>query len=669
MSLILSRAVLVILALGSYELKAKEKSHDKESKSSRSSASQSSSKLSLAPPSSLKGEESARAMSCLEEFNDFYWNTRAKLSSRFSSKEFIAGFLKELKTKASDPKAFASLEKKLLLTTELNTHERIEEYLNLFKVQLRELNIFKPCEGQKSSGQKSMTDGAHSLKNQMKSLPVQNPWTNPQNEKSNPKDLVDELLNEEAFQCSRDFKNHLLNWMSRSMRTNVKNEDFKTYLSNLPDNQSLSPLLREFALNTFFSKALKGWDPFFKDNYKNIPSQKNMNDILDKIQSELKQRQSLRDTCVKEIPLSTSAQEDLRALRIAGLRDDFTALVNEAMQSDESCSKVVTGNAGERSVEEINNSSPKKTNIQKNYPFFMAYSFLSMACQNWSSLSPEKMKNVSFNEIKEWQKTHPYKRSVLSGLDTENDALSIAEFRQSNLNIEALQAERFKQSGIQNLILSHSLVYALSIRETNANPLKESSVRQSEVDKDTGLCHNSATSLGTDEGMGKGSDSVFPYAMDLLKNYVQKARYLAKDKTPEGINRFKNFCGTSSFDEKYLEKGVKDPQGTLLDILSQRSSGSGKNQTCDQKIDSGPMSYKSGNIAACFRAMQLYCPSYGAAHANLVVRAMKRNNGPLSSPSKGLRPACHKVFSDIVDALGTTKGKKLCELTEDFSIL
>jgi hypothetical protein len=82
--------------------------------------------------------------------------------------------------------------------------------------------------------------------------------------------------------------------------------------------------------------------------------------------------------------------------------------------------------------------------------------------------------------------------------------------------------------------------------------------------------------------------------------------------------------------------------------LSSKVSANGKSETCDEANKAGVKNYKA---------------------ANLVVRAMKRNNGPLSIPKKGVvRPACHQLCSNIFEVLGTGKGKGLCELIEDFSI-
>lgn len=619
-----------------------------------------------------KGEANSQSITCLEHFTDLYWNTRAELKVSFSTREYMAGFLEGLKSRNSSRKEVSGFDKKISLPSEFTTFEGIDEYLSLVLVELKRSGNLPLCENQKNISTKVLSNEAQSLIGQLKNTPALNPWTHNQKVKTTSKILLDELFDENFIHCSRNFKNHLLNWMSRAFRSNVKKEDFKKEISRSEsefEESGVTPLLKEFALNTFESKALREWDPFFKENHKNIPSQRNLFEILEKIQTSFKEKGHLRDDCSIDISLSPAAQEDLRALRLASLRDDFTALINESVKGDESCTKVVTGNAGESSVTEINSKLSSGTNVQKDYPFFMAYSFLGMACKNWASLTPETMKGFSGDDLKDWQKIHPFKRPVLSGLDSKNDALYKEEFRQPRMPIEELnQVESFKQNGIQNLIYGQSLVYSLAIRETNANPLQASSTPQAEVNKDTGLCHNSATSLGTNVGMSDGSDSLFPYAMDLLKNYVQKARYLSSDQSSLGMTRFKNFCGTSTFEDEFQQKGIKDPQSVLRKVLSSQIFINGKAQKCDEVIDSGIKSYTAGNIASCFRALQMYCPNYGVAHANLVVRAMKRNNGPLSSPSKGLRPACHKVFSDIIEVLGTAKGKRLCELTEDFSI-
>ena len=632
-------------------------------------ASEAFSKIPSFPVSFLKGLENSQKIKCLEEFTDLYWNTRAELKGKFSTRDYISGFIKGIRSNNALPKEKINLDKKLPVASEFTTFEGTDDFLSLTLSELRKNRILPSCSEQKNITRQGLTNDAHSLMSQLKNLPVHNPWTNSQNVKTNAKVLLDELIDESVMGCSGNLKNHLLNWMSRAFRSNVKFDEFKKAIFSTDDFEEsrLPPSLKDFALNTFESKALREWDPFFKEKYKNIPSQKNLFDNMEKIENDLSERGFLNKKCETEIPLTSSAQEDLRALRLASLRDDFTALVNESVKNDESCTKVITGNDGERSVSEIESTS--KSNVDKDYPFFMAYSFLGMACKNWSSLSFDTMRGFNTEGLKEWQKVHPYKRSSLNVSDLKNDALTVKEFRQPRNQISELdQSDKFKQDGLHNLIFGQSLVYSLAVRETSANPLVASSSHQAEVNKDTGLCHNSATSLGTNVGMVDGSDSLFPFAMDLLKNYVQKGRYLANDSSPQGMNRFKNFCGTSSFEDDYKQKGIKDPQAILAKILSSKVSVSGKSETCDEAIEAGVKSYTAANIAACFRALQIYCPNYGVAHANLVVRAMKRNNGPLSSPKKGVRPACHQVFSDILEVLGTAKGKRLCELTEDFSI-
>jgi hypothetical protein len=617
----------------------------------------------------LKGLDNAQKINCLEEFVGFYWNNRAELKLKFSSRDYFSGFMKGIKSNKLFPKEKLDFEEKLSFTSEFTTFEGTEDFLSLILNELRKNRILPSCSEQKGAARLDLTHEAHSLISQLKNLPVHNPWANSQNMKTGAKVLMDELIDESVMGCSGNLKNHLLNWMSRAFRSNIKFDEFKKAIFATDDFEEsrLPPSLKDFALNTFESKALREWDPFFREKYKNIPSQKNLFDLLEKIESDLIERGFHNKKCEKEIPLSAFAQEDLRALRLASLRDDFTALVKESVKNDESCTKVITGNDGEKSVSEIESSS--RSNVDKEYPFFMAYSFLGMACKSWSSLSSDTMKGFNVDGFQEWQKVHPFKRPVFSLSDLKNDALTVKEFRLPRNQITELnQTEKFKQDGLHNLIFGQSLVYSLAVRETSANPLLGSSSHQAEVNKDTGLCHNSATSLGTNVGMTDGSDSLFPFAMDLLKNYVQKARYLASDSTPQGMNRFKNFCGTSSFEDEYKQKGVKDPQSILVKVLSSKVSVGGKSETCDEAIEAGVKSYKAANIASCFRALQIYCPNYGVAHANLVVRAMKRNNGPLSNPKKGVRPACHQVFSDIVEVLGTTKGKRLCELTEDFSI-
>ena len=305
----------------------------------------------------------------------------------------------------------------------------------------------------------------------------------------------------------------------------------------------------------------------------------------------------------------------------------------------------------------------------------MAKNFLSMLC-HYKSLSSSLGLSNKLSDV------HPYQRDVFSGLDKKNDALSCKEFRAPTSQIPEL-SKLSSGNGIQNLIYGQSLVYSLAIRESNTKLLtlnKEKfdeylagKNRKAAFQQKVGLFHQSANSLGTEDDMNRDSpyNTIYPYASELLNKYIKKARSLAKDTSPSGIRKFGRFCGTSHFESTYNEKKI-NPQAALNVVLSstvefkKKGTGEKKLLTCDEIIDDGVKSYDAGNVHSCYMGLQEYCPNYSVAHANLVLRGMRQNNGPLQKAEKGLRPACHKLFYNIYDRV--SKEEQLCKLTENFNV-
>jgi hypothetical protein len=368
------------------------------------------------------------------------------------------------------------------------------------------------------------------------------------------------------------------------------------------------------------------------------------------------------------------------------LQKEFDSLIKKSVAEDRSCLNVVSGNSGEKSFSEIQKAHGAQGNVSdkelkiKDYPGFMAKNFLGMLCQNKQFFSKKNLNDVDVRNI------HPYQRVTLSKLDAQNDALSKKEFRDPLDKLSDLSVLPLAEHGLHNLIFGHALVYSLVIRESKAELLMLEQRKLSEYlkgdikkpDRDSalaqkvGLCHQSANSMGSENDMEKKSplNTLFPYAADLLKQYIKKARYLASDKSPDGFRKFSDFCGTSHFEERYKEKGV-NPQNSLLAILASTTefitvSKTKKLLTCDEIIESGIISYDAKNVHSCYMALQEYCPSYSIAHANLVVRGLRMNNGPLHKTSRGVRPACHNLFYKIYKRV--TEGDNLCKLAEDFSM-
>ncbi len=363
------------------------------------------------------------------------------------------------------------------------------------------------------------------------------------------------------------------------------------------------------------------------------------------------------------------------------LNREFESLVNKSTEEDSSCLNIVTGNKGEKSVEEIKKKVNEKGNVfEKNlkikeYPSFMAKNFLSMLCHHKSLSS-----GLGFSS--KLQNVHPYQRALFSGLDEKNDALSCKEFREPLSKIPELSSLS-PDNGIQNLIYGQSLVYSLALKESNTKLLDLNKEKFDEYlagknrvaafKQKVGLFHQSANSLGTEEDMKGDSpyNTIYPYASELLNKYIKKARSLAKDTSPSGIRKFGRFCGTSHFESTYSEKEI-NPQEALKVILSstvefkKKGTREKKLLTCDEIIDDGVKSYDAGNVHSCYMALQEYCPNYSVSHANLVVRGLRQNNGPLRKAEKGLRPACHKLFYNIYDRV--SKEEQLCKLTENFYV-
>lgn len=363
------------------------------------------------------------------------------------------------------------------------------------------------------------------------------------------------------------------------------------------------------------------------------------------------------------------------------LNREFESLVKKSTEEDKSCLNIVTGNDGEKSVEEIKKKFNKEGNVSeknlkiKEYPNFMAKNFLSMLC-NHKSLSS------GGGFASKFQNVHPYQRSLTSGLDKKNDALSCKEFREPISKMPELSSLS-SGNGIQNLIYGQSLVYSLALRESNTKLLDLNKEKFDEYlsgknrvaafQQKVGLFHQSANSLGTEDDMKRDPpyNTLYPYASELLNKYIKKARSLAKDTSPSGIRKFGRFCGNSHFESTYSEKKI-NPQEALKVVLSstvefkKKGTGEKKLLTCDEIIDDGVKSYDAGNVHSCYMALQEYCPNYSVSHANLVVRGMRQNNGPLRKAEKGLRPACHKLFYNIYDRV--SKEEQLCKLTENFNV-
>jgi hypothetical protein len=363
------------------------------------------------------------------------------------------------------------------------------------------------------------------------------------------------------------------------------------------------------------------------------------------------------------------------------LEKEFDLLIKKSVAEDRTCLNVVNGNPGEESFSAIKNAHGAQGNVSdkvlkiKDYPGFMAKNFLGMLCKNKKLFSNASLSNEGLKNI------HPYQRATLGKLNVRHDALAQREFRDSLDKNKLPEIYEFPlaQPGLHNLIFGHSLVYSLVIRESKAEPLmleqrklseylkvkNDKPTRDSAIAHKVGLCHQSTDSMGT-------SNNLFPYSADLLKQYIKKARDFASDKTPEGLKKFSNFCGTSHFENRYKEKGV-NPQESLWAVLAStteylmKKTKSKKLVTCDEIIEDGAISYNTeGNLHSCYMALQEYCPNYSIAHANLVVRGNRMNNGPLHETSRGVRPACHRLFYEIYKRV--TKGDNLCKLAEDFSL-
>ncbi len=398
----------------------------------------------------------------------------------------------------------------------------------------------------------------------------------------------------------------------------------------------------------------------------------------------------LVDEKVTEIFGENSSEVKALSFKSGSLKDlnkEFDELVKKSIDDDRTCLKVVTGNDGEKKLGEIEkkfgvggNVSENKDFKVKDYPTFMARNFLNMLCQNREIVSSDKMRSEFTKNLKE---IHPYKRTFVNTVDKTNDALSEKGFWEPLDNIPELSKLSLSENGIHNLIYGQALVYSLVIRESNSKLLTldterfkdflAGESRKTAFQQKVGLCHQSANSLGTryDLQTKSPSNTIFPFAMDLLKKYIKKARYLAEDKSPRAHKRFSDFCGTSNFDQRYKEKKI-DPKESLRLILSSTSefkkkySSAKQLVTCDEILEDGVSSYDAGNVHSCYMALQEFCPNYSVAHANLVVRGIRKNNGPLHRTSLGVRPACHKLFYSIYDRVN--KGEDLCRLAEDFSL-
>ncbi len=373
--------------------------------------------------------------------------------------------------------------------------------------------------------------------------------------------------------------------------------------------------------------------------------------------------------------------DSLQLMERQDLEKEFDLLIKKSVAEDRSCLNVVNGNPGAKSFSEIQKAHGAQGNVSdkelkiEDYTGFMAKNFLGMLCQN------KKLSSKATSNKEGLKNIHPYQRATLGKLDVRHDALAQREFRDSldRNKLPEIYELPLAQPGLHNLIFGHSLVYSLVIRESKAellmlDPRKLSEYLKGKNDKPTrdsaiaqkvGLCHQSADSMGT-------SDALFPYAADLLKQYIKKARDLAIDTSPEGLKKFSNFCGTSHFENRYKEKGV-NPQESLWAVLAStteyvtKKTKTKKLVTCDEIIEDGAISYNTeGNLHSCYMALQEYCPSYSIAHANLIVRGNRMNNGPLHETSRGVRPACQKLFYKIYKRV--TEGDNLCKLAEDFSL-
>jgi hypothetical protein len=167
--------------------------------------------------------------------------------------------------------------------------------------------------------------------------------------------------------------------------------------------------------------------------------------------------------------------------------------------------------------------------------------------------------------------------------------------------------------------------------------------------------------LGTDGDFRASHNKTtqYPYAMQLLSDYVKKIRVLVKDRTPLGVKRFQNFCGSKFFFEEYR---AYDPQGQLDKIVNQKVKG----KTCDQYIDEGASSYMEGNVTACYNRVLTFCSSYAFAQTMISARAVRFHHGPMGG-EQGVKSSCSKLFEDIYAAVELEKSKgerSLCSLVD-----
>jgi hypothetical protein len=427
--------------------------------------------------------------------------------------------------------------------------------------------------------------------------------------------------------------------------------------------------LKNFTTKLLESRDQKSWRPLVRHSG---DAEKKLGQQIDLIKKDFIKAGMLKD-CSASKYFSADAQLDMKAMEAATDKENFYSLVEEIAQKDKSCTQVVTGKKGQTSAAEILKHYPNGTNVSPHIPYFTAEAFVQLACRDWREKNLSTKRSTSRGE---WQKTHPYLRPAISSdKDEAYDALNKENFitPPSHANLE-ISTRNYSKVGIENLIMGSSLVYSLIERETAGNPMLPNTVYKEAENKDTGLTHTSASSMGDDNGFwntkSQHTNAIWPFAADLLKEYVQKVRSLAKDESPYGKKRFESFCGTHHFKDKYdsffsnaTNRALgASPQDVLNRVLNEKSLG----RTCDQHLEkTQPVNYKTGNITHCYRNLQMFCPNYGFAHANLVVRGMAMNQGPLRSSDTGVRPACRKLFSDLLDLIHKDRNS-VCKLVENF---
>ena len=282
---------------------------------------------------------------------------------------------------------------------------------------------------------------------------------------------------------------------------------------------------------------------------------------------------------------------------------DFDRLIEESFVTDESCSKVFTGNAGNYATAGLP------------YARTFAYSMLQDLC---SEDVPGSILNI-------------FQQPSMNS----KDVLSLSEFNKGSSTSKSLD----------NLATTYAISYSLGQRESNGNFSEGrdlSATNTSALTEEAGLVQVSANSLNLE---GTQTDSVY-----FLRHVFQ---YFIK-----------SLANTTKADKVHLclaDKLIDDTESKIFDTEGDSLHKLFESEECkDVENNVSDLHFSVSNkVSGCFRRLNKECPSFAIKYGAAVSRINRKHNGPLilhKEFKKGTKkkffkpylvPSCHELFQGI----------------------